>query len=93
MKSIDTDIDPCDNFYKFTCGKYIKMNPVPVGKQFHTTFDDIHEDIRMIMKCKYQLHCVDFDHYCMHFYLHNVLAFVVSVDEFFYYTEQINMFT
>lgn len=28
-ESLDVTIDPCDNFYEFSCGGWIKKNPAP----------------------------------------------------------------
>lgn len=31
LQNIDTDIDPCTDFYNFTCGKWAMKNVVPAG--------------------------------------------------------------
>ena len=29
LKDMDTSVDPCQNFYRYSCGGYIKKNPIP----------------------------------------------------------------
>lgn len=31
LQNIDPDIDPCTDFYNFTCGKWAMKNVVPTG--------------------------------------------------------------
>ena len=32
LKNMDLIVDPCDDFYKFSCGKYIKESMIPEDK-------------------------------------------------------------
>jgi hypothetical protein len=33
LQNIDPDIDPCNDFYNFTCGRWAMKNIVPAGAQ------------------------------------------------------------
>uniref|UniRef100_A0A915JG33 Peptidase M13 N-terminal domain-containing protein n=1 Tax=Romanomermis culicivorax TaxID=13658 RepID=A0A915JG33_ROMCU len=39
LNSIDTNVDPCQNFYQFACGKWKKDNPIPDEKSSHGPFN------------------------------------------------------
>ena len=44
LKNMDLDVDPCDDFYKFSCGNFIKEQIIPDDKKKWTSFSPL-EDI------------------------------------------------
>jgi putative endopeptidase len=40
---IDRSVDPCTNFYKFSCGKWLEKNPVPAEYPSWGRFDELYE--------------------------------------------------
>ena len=37
-KSVDSSVDPCTDFYKYSCNKWIEKNPVPADEVFWGSF-------------------------------------------------------
>ncbi len=43
LSSIDKTADPCTNFYQYSCGNWIKQNPIPPDRTRWSRFDELGE--------------------------------------------------
>lgn len=50
LRSIDENVDPCDDFYGFSCNKWIKNNPIPDGKSMWGTFGKLEQRNQLVVK-------------------------------------------
>lgn len=54
MNAIDTSVEPCDDFYQFACGSFVKNTYIPDDKlavdQFSTLADQIDIQLRTIIE-------------------------------------------
>lgn len=51
---MDPTVNPCDNFYKFTCGNFINTTKIPDDKDsvdiFSTITEQVHEQLKSIVE-------------------------------------------
>lgn len=50
INAMDTTTDPCEDFYTYSCGGWIKSNPLPDGKSIWGSFNKLWQENQLVMK-------------------------------------------
>lgn len=50
MSAMDLNVDPCQDFFQYACGSWIRKNPIPEGKSMWGTFDRLWQENQIAMK-------------------------------------------
>lgn len=45
MNKIDFSVNPCDNFFDYACGRWIKETPIPSSKSVYQTYTMIRDRV------------------------------------------------
>jgi predicted metalloendopeptidase len=47
---VDTSVDPCENFYRYSCNGWFKRNPLPADQASYGRFTELYELNRMRLR-------------------------------------------
>ncbi len=50
IDAIDKAVDPCNDFYHFACGNWLKQNPIPPDQAAWGRFNELHENNQIILR-------------------------------------------
>ena len=52
INAIDYDVDPCDDFYEFSCGTWMRTHVVPEDRSNLYTYGVLRDQVQVTLKCK-----------------------------------------
>ena len=49
-KLMDTGVDPCVNFYQYSCGGWLKQNPIPADESSYGRFNELQDENHLVLR-------------------------------------------
>ncbi|CAM9846369.1 membrane metallo-endopeptidase-like 1 [Lampetra fluviatilis] len=50
LDGMDSTVDPCQDFYGFACGGWLKKHVIPERSSYYSTFDMLRDDMEVVLK-------------------------------------------
>ncbi|KAM4771129.1 neprilysin [Rhinophrynus dorsalis] len=50
ITNMDSSVDPCQNFYQYSCGGWQKKNTIPENEVFYNTFNILSDEAEVVLK-------------------------------------------
>ena len=50
LESMDTAVDPCDDFFEYSCGSWNRLNDIPDDRSSYNTFAKLRDIIHVQLK-------------------------------------------
>jgi putative endopeptidase len=47
---MDTTVDPCENFFQYSCGGYLKQTPIPADESSYGQSDELNDENQLVLK-------------------------------------------